>query len=123
MTKENKTKIDIKEIKNITPGANEVKSLDEFAKFIKLDRTIIKQLIKEDPEAEVLKEYNGKFKGLLMEYINKFLVPQFEMTYKHENLDNINIDLWSETTNIKLFCEWLEEEYAVTLVKKEVIEK
>ena len=58
-----------------------------------------------------------------MEYINKFLVPQFEMTYKHENLDNINIDLWSETTNIKLFCEWLEEEYTITLVKKEIIEK
>ena len=110
----------INEIKNITPkaGLTKVNSLDELAKFMKLDRTVVEKIIEEDPDAEVLEEYDGKFKGLLMEYINKFIVPQFEMTYKHENLENINNDLWGEVINIKLFCEWLDEEGKVKLMQE-----
>lgn len=93
----------------------EVNSLDEFAKFIKLDRTVVEKILEEDPEAEVLNEYDGKFKGLLMEYINEFLIEQFKMTEKHENLESINNDLWAEVINIKLFCEWLDEENKVEL--------
>jgi hypothetical protein len=96
---------------NLDIESKYINSMEELAELLQLKerKEVIDKMIKEDPEAVLLQEYEGKFKDMLMKYINEFLVPDIKLAYKKECLHLMNKDIWSEAVNIKLFCEWLED--------------
>ena len=95
-----------------------VKSLDEFAEHINLDRSKVKEAIKTDPDAKLLEEYKGIFKDVLLEYINKFLIEYYDVAVAHKFEEKAKQEIWMEAINIKLFCQWLEDEKKLKLVKQ-----
>jgi len=87
-----------------------INELKELKILMQIGNKVIDEIKKQNPNIKIEESYKGKFLPFILEYVNKFIVPNAKI----KDLDDtIKHDLWCEVCYIECFCKWLDEEKGI----------
>ena len=87
-----------------------IQSLKELEIVMNLGNEVIEQLKKANPNIKIGEPYSGKFLPYILEYVNRFIVPDVNHSIKSLDDKELKSELWLEVSYIESFCRWLDEE-------------
>jgi hypothetical protein len=90
-------------------------SIFEIGNVLQIGQEIIDNIKKQYSNIDFDETYDGKFKDLILEYVNTFIIPDSKI----ENLDEASkTDLCIEIMFIECFCKWMDKEKNIVPIKK-----